>query len=336
MRAVRAVLQRGHNEVTRPESVAPIGLDNSQAMAGLAFHVTGNQLHPFGTAAAELWREDGAQVAVNCGETTGGPKMVSKSITLLTLAVLTLSMSDRAEAQPADYRTYFTFSAPVTLPGVTLPAGKYVFRLADADSSRKVINVLSGDGKRSLAMLHTIPNQVMKAPKDAEIRFMETSAKVPPPIKTWWYAGKAIGYEFIYPRQQALQLAKATSEPILTTSQETTDLANADLSRVSGEDAKSAAVRVDENPSPAEARGRAQQADADQTQAAAPSAPARSPGASASSRAPARDVRADEPARSTARTELPRTASSTPLVLLFGVLSVAFGLGLTLASRVRA
>jgi hypothetical protein len=262
--------------------------------------------------------------------------MLSKPLAFLMLAVLTLSIAGRAEAQPADYRTYFTFSAPVTLPGVTLPAGKYVFRLADADSSRKVINVLSGDGKRSLAMLHTIPNQVMKAPKDAEIRFMETSAKVPPPIKTWWYAGKAIGYEFIYPRKQALELAKATSEPILTTSRETSDIANADLSRVTGADAQSAAVKVDENPAPAEARGRAQQADADQPQSAAPSARAQSPSAGASSNAPARDVRADERARGTARTELPRTASSTPLVLLCGILCMALGLGLTVVARARA
>ena len=87
--------------------------------------------------------------------------MLSKLVTFLTLAVLTLSIGGRAEAQPADYRTYFTFSAPVTLPGMTLPAGKYIFRLADPDGSRKVINVMSGDGKKSLAMLHTIPNQAL-------------------------------------------------------------------------------------------------------------------------------------------------------------------------------
>ena len=258
--------------------------------------------------------------------------MLSKPLAFLMLSVLTLSIAGRAEAQPADYRTYFTFSAPVTLPGMTLPAGKYIFRLADPDSSRKVINVLSEDGKRSLAMLHTIPNQTMKTPKDAEVRFMETSAKVPPPIKTWWYAGKAIGYEFIYPRKQALELAKATSEPILTTSQETSDLASADLSRVSGADAQSAAVKVEENPPPAEASGRAQQADAERAQ----SAQAQSPTAGASSSAPPRDVRADERARSTARTELPRTASSTPLVLLTGIFSMVLGLGLALGARARA
>ena len=247
--------------------------------------------------------------------------MLSKLVAFLTLAVLTLSIGGRAEAQPADYRTYFTFSAPVTLPGITLPAGKYVFRLADPDSSRKVINVLSGDGKKSLAMLHTIPNRAMKAPKDAEIRFMETSAKVPPPVKTWWYAGKAIGYEFIYPRKQALELAKATSEPILTTAKETTDLASADLSRVN--DAENQAVKVEPEPAPREASGRAQPADADAAQGGA--------GASA-----ARDVRADERARTTARTQLPRTASSTPTVLMLGALALALGLGFSLVSRARA
>jgi hypothetical protein len=247
--------------------------------------------------------------------------MVSKLVAFLTLAVLTLSIGGRAEAQPADYRTYFTFSAPVTLPGITLPAGKYVFRLADPDSSRKVINVLSADGKKSLAMLHTIPNRAMKAPKDAEIRFMETSAKVPPPVKTWWYAGKAIGYEFIYPRKQALELAKATSEPILTTAKETTDLAGADLSRVNGSDNQ--AVTVEQEPAPREASGRAQPADADAAQG----------GASANA---AQDTRADERARSTARTQLPRTASSTPTVLVLGALALAMGLGLSLGARNRA
>ena len=37
-------------------------------------------------------------------------------------------------ADRRDYRTYFTFSAPVTLPGVTLPAGRYLFRLADPNT----------------------------------------------------------------------------------------------------------------------------------------------------------------------------------------------------------
>jgi hypothetical protein len=257
--------------------------------------------------------------------------MVSKLVAFLTLAVLTLSIGGRAEAQPADYRTYFTFSAPVTLPGLTLPAGKYIFRLADPDGSRKVINVLSGDGRRSMGMLHSIPNQATKPPQDAEIRFMEADAQVPPPVKTWWYAGKAIGYEFIYPREQALQLAKSTKEPILTTAKDTTDFKNADLARITGSGVPTA-VKVTEKPAPAEARGRAQQADVAQQGASSASV---SPQGASSANAAAQDPRADE--RSQARrTELPSTASPVPGVLLFGALTMALGIGLSLWIRARA
>ena len=50
-------------------------------------------------------------------------------------------------------------------------------------------------------------------------------------------------------RQQALQLAKVTSEPVLTTVAETKDFETADLSRISGSGLP-AAVVVDENPAP--------------------------------------------------------------------------------------
>jgi hypothetical protein len=248
--------------------------------------------------------------------------MVSKPIAFLMLAVLTFGISGRAEAQPADYRTYFTFSGPVTLPGLTLPAGTYIFRLADPNSSRKIINVLSEDGKRSLAMLHTIPNQVPRAPQDSEIRFMETDAQLPPPIKTWWYAGKAIGYEFIYPREQALRLSKSTKEPILTTAKDTTDFRNADLSRIDGAGVP-AAVTVEETPAPAEARGRAQRSDT------------AAQGTSSASAA-AQDPRSDERARASTRTELPRTASRMPVAWLIGALAVSLGIGLALWGRARA
>jgi hypothetical protein len=240
--------------------------------------------------------------------------MSSKFTVFFTLAMLVLGLASAARAQPSDYRTYFTFSTPVTLPGVTLPAGRYLFRLADPDSSRKVISVLSEDGKTQLAMLHTIPNQLSKAPTDPEVRFLEISGNMPPPIKGWWYPGKSIGYEFIYPRAQALQLAKVTSQPVLTTSVETKDVATADLSRIDGSGVP-AAVTVEEAPAPVQASGRAQRGEV-----------AQAPGSATA--AAAQDPRADERARSTARTQLPQTASSMPYVLLFGLLALSAGVAI--------
>ncbi len=47
------------------------------------------------------------------------------------LGVAAVLVAAVAHAQPSDKRTFFTFSRPITLPGVTLPAGKYIFRLTD-------------------------------------------------------------------------------------------------------------------------------------------------------------------------------------------------------------
>jgi hypothetical protein len=245
--------------------------------------------------------------------------MLSKFIVASTLVALFSSMGGTAHAQTSDYRTYFTFSGPVTLPGVTLPAGRYLFRLADPNSSRKVISVLSADGKKPLAMLHTIPNQLPKAPDDPEIRFMETAANIPPAIKTWWYPGKSIGYEFIYPREQALKLAKVTSAPVLTTRTESADVVTADLARIDGAGVP-APVVVEEAPAPVAAVGRAQQGEV-------------APGGATVTAA--QDTRADERTRTTARTRLPQTASSMPLTMLLTGLAISAGIGLLLWPRAR-
>jgi hypothetical protein len=62
------------------------------------------------------------------------------------VAVFVCLVAAPVSAQPLDKRTLFTFSGPVTLPGVTLPAGQYLFLLADPNSSSKVVQVLNADG----------------------------------------------------------------------------------------------------------------------------------------------------------------------------------------------
>jgi len=72
-------------------------------------------------------------------------------------AVLAVLVAGIARADSYDKRTVFTFNRPISLPGVTLPAGDYLFRIVDTETNRKVIKVLSGDGKTPYAMLHSIP-----------------------------------------------------------------------------------------------------------------------------------------------------------------------------------
>jgi hypothetical protein len=55
-----------------------------------------------------------------------------------------------------DKLVYLTFNAPVQIPGATLNAATY--RLANPDTSRNVLQVLSSDGATAYAMFHTIPD----------------------------------------------------------------------------------------------------------------------------------------------------------------------------------
>src|SRR4029077_9129602 len=71
------------------------------------------------------------------------------------VAVLAWFMSAGGSAQTADERTFFTFSGPFELPGVALPAGTYLFRLADPDGGRGVVQVLSADGKKAYGLFFT-------------------------------------------------------------------------------------------------------------------------------------------------------------------------------------
>ena len=58
-------------------------------------------------------------------------------------------------AQPLDKRVIFSFSGPVTLPGVTLPTGTYLFRVPSPN--RNIIQVLSPDGTKVYGTFFAIP-----------------------------------------------------------------------------------------------------------------------------------------------------------------------------------
>src|SRR5437868_3295777 len=69
----------------------------------------------------------------------------------MTLAVacaaltLTAAMA-AAQAVPPDRTTYVTFSGPVSIPGMTLPAGTYTFRIMDSQTDRHIVQIFDKEG----------------------------------------------------------------------------------------------------------------------------------------------------------------------------------------------
>lgn len=227
-------------------------------------------------------------------------------------------------AQTFDRRTLFTFTGPVAMPGVTLPAGQYLFRIADPDTSAKVVQVLSADGSKPYGLFFSYPADRSEPSDKPEVRFMETARGMPAAIKTWWYPGERRGYEFIYPKDQATKLAKSAEQPVLTThtATMTTEQTNtSELARISatGEETSLSAntAPVTSVPSGATQEGTVASNAIRIPEVKIPAAVNTSQTATAA-----------QPVAKRARTRLPETASPLPIIALISVLAVAWALGL--------
>jgi hypothetical protein len=217
-------------------------------------------------------------------------------------AVFVLTTGAFGQDMNPNQRTFFTFSQAVELPGgETLPAGKYLFKIVDSPSNRHVIQILSEDEKKVHATILAIPAQRRDPSDEPEVRFMEAAANMPPAIRTWWYPGRTIGHEFIYPKAHALRLAANQRDAVLTAQGTSVDeMRTAELARI--------------NASGQEAAWKAEATEVEIAQATAPPAPRPMP-----ERTPAPTTVAVD----TTRTELPRTAGFLPLVALLGLGSLA-------------
>jgi len=224
-----------------------------------------------------------------------------------------LAVASPAHAQLWNKKTFFTFSEPVQLPGnVTLPAGKYVFQLAAPDSSRWVVRVQSEDGSKVYTTLFAIPTQRMKPADAPEIAFMETPANMPHAVKVWWYPGESTGREFIYPREQALRLARVINAPVLSTTASVSDedsMRTAETTMITPD-----AAQVADNP-PA-------------VTAPEPEMSMQTPVATSGQDTPT-------PVASNSRS-LPKTASDLPLVGLLGLFALAGAMTLRTFGRARS
>lgn len=259
--------------------------------------------------------------------------MLKRLTSACAFAVLAFT-STTSHAQTTDNRTFFTFSQPVTLPGVTLPAGTYLFRNPESMGARRAVQVLSKDGSQAYAMLLTIPVQRFDPPAQPEVRFMETAEGTPAAIMAWWYPGNTIGWEFIYPKEQALRLAKAASSPVLTTTSAqndtTEEMKTADLARVSASGSETA-VTVEDKPAAATVAGTSQGGEIAGSNIQVPeSLPIVSTsGSSTPMASPQTTV-----ARATSRTQLPQTASGAPMLASVGTLAL-MSAGMLRASEKR-
>ena len=236
-------------------------------------------------------------------------------------AVFVCLMAAPVAAQPADKRTLFTFSGPVALPGVTLPAGQYLFRLADPTGSSRIVQVLNREGNKPFGLFFTIPAERLDPASTPEVLFMETASGNPQAIRTWWYPGERTGFEFIFPKEQARRLAIAASQPVLTTEAQTTTTEQTNTSELSRVNASGEETSVNSSIAPTAAApiGTTQQGElaSSSLSITTPSIPT-----VANTNASAQTSSKQTASTPVKRTQLPRTASDVPQLAMLGTASL--------------
>jgi hypothetical protein len=254
---------------------------------------------------------------------------------LCCATVLTVALAPSARADEWNKKTILTFSGPVQIPGATLPAGSYVFKLADIPGNRHVVQVFDKDEKKLYTTMLAIPNERLEPTDNPVVLFSERASGSPQAIKVWFYPGNRVGNEFVYPKTQAMRIAKETHQSVLSTNDDSTSTGTAGEIPTTMTSAELG--RFDENGNwqrdnkTVAVNGNAANATAAQSQTAS-AAPAPAPMARAQE---APMTRADNNARPAGtsgarapRKSLPRTASSLALFELISGLSLAGGIAL--------
>jgi hypothetical protein len=134
--------------------------------------------------------------------------------TILLAGLGVLALLPGAKADEFNQKTVITFSGPVEIPGQILPAGTYVFKLADSHSNRNIVQVFNEDQNHVFGTFLAIPDYRLHPSDKTIIKFAERAAGAPEAIKAWFYPGRTYGHEFVYPKTEALALAKANHTPV--------------------------------------------------------------------------------------------------------------------------
>lgn len=120
-----------------------------------------------------------------------------------------------AHADAFDQSTTITFSQAIQIPGQVLPAGTYLFKLADNFSNENVVQIFNADGTVLYATVQTIPTERQKLTGDTVIALAEPGTGQPDALLKWFYPGRETGYEFVYPQQKEKELAQDRQQTVV-------------------------------------------------------------------------------------------------------------------------
>jgi hypothetical protein len=118
-----------------------------------------------------------------------------------------------AHADEGDQSIKITFSQATEIPGQILPAGTYLFKLADPNELN-LVRIFNSEGTRLYATLQTVTTERSKPTGDTVVVLAEQPDGRPETLVKWFYPGNTSGHELVYSKQEEQQLAQDRQQTI--------------------------------------------------------------------------------------------------------------------------
>jgi hypothetical protein len=256
---------------------------------------------------------------------------VSKKLGVIVgvLALFAAIFVPQAVSDVWNKKTVITVNETLQVPGATLQPGKYVFKLADSQSNRHIVQIFNEDESQVITTILAIPNYRLQPTGDTQIELWETPQGSPQALRAWFYPGDNFGQEFAYPKDEATALSASTKQQVPSMSDEDTAALSKSQESMSTP-SETASAQTTEQPAAAPEVTHAPEAAPAPPEQQAEVTPAPEPQQEtpAVQPEPQPEVQQEQPATEQASTEgfpgdeLPRTAGYLPLLGLTGLLSL--------------
>ena len=120
---------------------------------------------------------------------------------LATIFAFTLIVwPSAASADDWNRATTAIFNQPVEIPGQVLPAGIYVFKLADF-AGHNLVQVWNAEGNVLVATLLGWPDYLRESAPENRFVLEQQGPGEPLLLRTWFYRGNSCGQSFLYPKK---------------------------------------------------------------------------------------------------------------------------------------
>jgi len=103
----------------------------------------------------------------------------------------------------------------VEFPGLVLEPGVYVVVLREGGDKRSTVEIYNQTETQVLATIVAVPDHRLRPDDSSEFTFHEIKSSGPRPVQSWFYTGDLVGYEFVYPKTRAKEIAKESGAYVM-------------------------------------------------------------------------------------------------------------------------